>query len=80
MVPSSPTGLRRWLPGFQKGYISKNAVNMKAQDMTNDFEAGKDPMVMGGSWLFGGFQTAKLPFKWNVELWPGNTMQPRLWW
>ena len=65
------TEMATWV---QKGYISKNAVNMKAQDMTNDFVAGKNPMVMGGSWLFGGFQTAKLPFKCNVELWPGNTI------
>ena len=63
------TELATWV---QKGYISKSAVNMKAQDMQNDFEAGKNPMLMGGSWLFGGFQTAKLPFKWDMELWPGN--------
>ena len=67
------TELAAWV---QKGYISKSAVNMKAQDMQNDFEAGKNPMMMGGSWLFGGLQTAKLPFKWNVELWPGNTISP----
>ena len=63
------TEMATWV---QKGYVSKNAVSMKAQDMQNDFEAGKNPMLMGGSWLFGGFQTAKLPFKWDMELWPGN--------
>ena len=63
------TELATWV---QKGYISKNAVNMKAQDMQNAFQAGTNPMMMGGSWLFGGLQSANLPFKWNVELWPGN--------
>jgi raffinose/stachyose/melibiose transport system substrate-binding protein len=63
------TELATWV---KKGYVSKSAVSMKAQDMQNDFEAGKNPMLMGGSWLFGGFQTAKLPFKWDMELWPGN--------
>lgn len=60
----------------KKGYISKNAVSMKAQDMQNDFEAGKNPMLMGGSWLFGGFQSHNLPFKWNMVLWPGNKFSP----
>jgi raffinose/stachyose/melibiose transport system substrate-binding protein len=67
------TELATWV---QKGYVSKTAVNMKAQDMQNDFQAGKNPMMMGGSWLFGGLQSAKLPFKWNVELWPGNKISP----
>jgi raffinose/stachyose/melibiose transport system substrate-binding protein len=67
------TEMATWV---QKGYISKNSVSMKAQDMQNDFEAGKNPMLMGGSWLFGGFQTAKLPFKWDMELWPGNAISP----
>jgi raffinose/stachyose/melibiose transport system substrate-binding protein len=67
------TELTTWV---QKGYVSKDAVNMKAQDMQNDFQAGKNPMMMGGSWLFGGLQSAKLPFKWNVELWPGNKISP----
>jgi raffinose/stachyose/melibiose transport system substrate-binding protein len=67
------TELATWV---QKGYVSKSAVNMKAQDMQNDFQAGKNPMMMGGSWLFGGLQTAKLPFKWSVELWPGNKISP----
>src|SRR5271157_229902 len=65
------TELATWV---QKGYISKNAVNMKAQDMQNAFQAGTNPMMMGGSWLFGGLQSAKLTFKWNVELWPGNAI------
>ena len=67
------TELATWV---QKGYVSKDAVNMKAQDMQNDFQTGKNPMMMGGSWLFGGLQTAKLAFKWNVELWPGNKISP----
>jgi len=67
------TELATWV---QKGYISKNAVNMKAQDMQNAFQAGTNPMMMGGSWLFGGLQSANLPFKWNVELWPGNQISP----
>ena len=52
----------------------QECCNMKAQDMQNAFQAGTNPMMMGGSWLFGGLQTAKLPFKWNVELWPGNAI------
>jgi raffinose/stachyose/melibiose transport system substrate-binding protein len=67
------TELATWV---QKGYVSKSAVSMKAQDMQNDFEAGKNPMLMGGSWLFGGFQSHNLTFKWNMELWPGNKISP----
>jgi raffinose/stachyose/melibiose transport system substrate-binding protein len=67
------TELATWV---QKGYISKDAANMKAQDMQNAFQAGTNPMLMGGSWLFGGLESAKLPFKWSVELWPGNTISP----
>jgi ABC-type sugar transport system, periplasmic component len=63
------TEMATWV---QKGYISKSAVSMKAQDMQNDFEAGKNPMLMGGSWLFGGFQSHNLTFKWNMSIWPGN--------
>jgi len=58
----------------QKGYISKSSANLKAQDMENAFEAGKYPMMQSGSWLFGDLQSANLPFKWNVELWPGNAI------
>ncbi len=67
------TEMAAWV---QKGYISKSAVSMKAQDMQNAWQAGTNPMLMGGSWLFGGLQSANLPFKWSVELWPGNKISP----
>jgi len=67
------TEMATWV---QKGYISKSAVSMKAQDMLNAFQKGTNPMMMGGSFVFGTLQSAKLPFKWNMELWPGNTISP----
>ena len=74
--PEFTYGATEMVTWVQKGYISKDAVSMKAQDMQNAFQAGTNPMLMGGSWLFGGLESAKLPFKWNVELWPGNTISP----
>jgi len=57
-----------------KGYISKTAVSQKAQDMGNAFIAGTNPIMISGSWWFGGFTTQITKFDWGMFLLPGKTL------
>ncbi len=59
----------------KKGYISKNASGIKAQDAGDAFTAGTNPMFFSGSWWYGGFATS-LKFQWGTFLFPGSTMSP----
>jgi len=61
---------------MKKGYISKEAVGMKAQDMGLAFESGKFPMMISGSWWYGSFINEIKNFKWGIFLFPGNTYDP----
>jgi raffinose/stachyose/melibiose transport system substrate-binding protein len=42
--------------------------------MGNDFETGKSPMMVSGSWWFGTFESGIKNFQWGTFLWPGNTL------
>lgn len=57
-----------------KGYIAKNSVSLTATQMGNDFETGKNPMMVSGSWWFGTFESGIKNFQWGTFLWPGNTL------
>lgn len=57
-----------------KGYISKKATGVKAEDMGAAFSKGTFPIMVSGSWWFGRFQTEITNFQWGTFLWPGNTM------
>jgi len=57
----------------KKGYIAKNSVSQKAQDMGDAFEAGTSPMMISGDWWYGGFETEITKFDWGTFLIPGNT-------
>ena len=57
-----------------KGYIAKNSVGLTATQAGNDFETGKNPMMLSGSWWYGTFESGIKNFKWGTFLWPGNTL------
>jgi raffinose/stachyose/melibiose transport system substrate-binding protein len=58
----------------KKGYIAKNSVSLTATQAGNDFETGKNPMLMSGSWWAGTFESDIKNFSWGTFLWPGNTL------
>src|SRR5690348_10993215 len=58
----------------KKGYIAKNSVGLTATQAGNDFETGKNPMLMSGSWWAGTFESDVKNFSWGTFLWPGNTL------
>lgn len=60
----------------KKGYISKNATGMKAEDAGTAFEAGKYPIFFSGSWWYGRFTNEINKFDWGTFLFPGSTMSP----
>lgn len=58
----------------KKGYIAKNSVGLTSTQAGNDFETGKNPMMMSGSWWAGTFESDIKNFSWGSFLWPGNTL------
>ena len=58
----------------KEGYIAKNSVGLTATQAGNDFETGKNPMMMSGSWWAGTFESDIKNFSWGSFLWPGNTL------
>jgi raffinose/stachyose/melibiose transport system substrate-binding protein len=60
----------------KKGYIAKNSVGLTATQMGNDFQTGKNPLMVSGSWWAGTFVNDIKNFQWGMFLWPGNTLDP----
>ncbi|HZR54620.1 MAG TPA: extracellular solute-binding protein [Streptosporangiaceae bacterium] len=58
----------------KQGYIAKDSVGLTATQAGNDFQTGKNPMMVSGSWWAGTFQSAIKNFQWGSFLWPGNTL------
>ncbi|HEY6491849.1 MAG TPA: extracellular solute-binding protein [Trebonia sp.] len=58
----------------KKGYIAKNSVGLTATQAGNDFETGKNPMLLSGNWWAGTFESDIKSFDWGTFLWPGNTL------
>jgi raffinose/stachyose/melibiose transport system substrate-binding protein len=56
------------------GYIAKNSVSLTATQAGNDFETGKNPMLMSGDWWAGTFESDIKNFSWGTFLWPGNAL------
>jgi raffinose/stachyose/melibiose transport system substrate-binding protein len=57
-----------------KGYIAKDSVGLTATQAGNDFETGKNPMLMSGDWWAGTFESDIKDFSWGTFLWPGNSL------
>jgi raffinose/stachyose/melibiose transport system substrate-binding protein len=65
------TTFQSWV---KQGYIAKDSVGLTATQAGNDFETGKNPMMVSGSWWAGIFQSGIKNFQWGSFLWPGNTL------
>lgn len=65
--------LKDWV---DKGYISKDATGMKAQDVGDAFQGGTYPMFYSGSWWYGTFTSGIKNFSWGTFLFPGSKMSP----
>lgn len=59
-----------------KGYISKDASGLKAEDAGTAFEAAKYPIFFSGSWWYGRFQSEIKNYDWGTFLFPGVKMSP----
>ncbi len=66
----------KMLDWLKKGYISKDAVSMKAEDMGVAWENGKSPIMISGSWWYGRLVSEVKSFEWTISLFPGNKMSP----
>jgi raffinose/stachyose/melibiose transport system substrate-binding protein len=60
----------------QKGYISKDASGLKAEDAGTSFISGKYPIFFSGSWWYGRFQTEIKDYQWGTFLFPGTKLSP----
>jgi raffinose/stachyose/melibiose transport system substrate-binding protein len=67
------TTLQNWV---KAGYIAKSSVSETATQMGNDFEAGKYPMMLSGSWWYGALENEIKNFQWGTFLWPGSQIDP----
>jgi len=74
--PELTYGATKFADWVSKGYISKDSANVKAQDMGNAFEQGKFPIMISGSWWYGGFKNEIKNFQWGTFLFPGNQLEP----
>jgi raffinose/stachyose/melibiose transport system substrate-binding protein len=66
--------VRTFQDWVSEGYIAKNSVSLTATQAGNNFETGKSPMLMSGSWWAGTFETEIKSFQWGMFLWPGNKL------
>lgn len=55
-----------------KGYFPAKVSGIKADIAVADFEAGKHPLILGGTWLDDGIQKSTTKFKWGKFQNPGN--------
>jgi len=59
-----------------KGYISKDASGVKAEDAGVSFINGQSPMFYSGSWWYGRFMSEIKGFEWGTFLFPGSDFTP----
>jgi raffinose/stachyose/melibiose transport system substrate-binding protein len=75
-APELVEATNQFLSWVEKGYIGKDSAGIKAEDMGVAFENGKYPMMISGSWWYGGFVTNIKNFEWGIFLFPGNKLHP----
>ena len=68
-------GAKKMKEWVDKGYIDKNAVSLKAEDMGLAFTNKKSPILISGSWWYGRF-VSEISFDWGIFLFPGNKFHP----
>ncbi len=74
--PAMLYGARRMKEWVDKGFISKDSVSLKAEDMGLAFENGKSPIMISGSWWYGRLVKEIKDFEWGIFLFPGNQLHP----
>ncbi len=74
--PAMFYGARKIQEWVDKGYISKDSVSLKAEDMGLAFENGKSPIMISGSWWYGRLIKEIKDFEWGIFLFPGNKFHP----
>ncbi|WP_213815662.1 ABC transporter substrate-binding protein [Glaciihabitans sp. dw_435] len=65
--------IKSWV---DKGYISKDATGLKAEDAGTNFEKGVNPIFYSGSWWYGRFVDEIKGFDWGTFLYPESDMAP----
>lgn len=61
--------IQDWL---NKGFISRNATGLKAEDTTTSFIRGEYPIYQTGTWNQGRFNEQITTFKWDGGILPGS--------
>lgn len=74
--PEMTFGANRLVEWVKKGYIGKEAISMKAEDMGVAFSNGSYPLMISGSWWYGRFMNEIKNFEWGIFLFPGNNLHP----
>jgi raffinose/stachyose/melibiose transport system substrate-binding protein len=74
--PEFSYAAQKMVDWLKAGYINKDAVSQKAENMGVAFENGKSPMMISGSWWFGRFVSEIKGFDWGVFNFPGNSLHP----
>lgn len=54
----------------EKGYISKNATGLKAEDAGQNWMNGTSPMFLSGTWWFGRFKSEITNMNWTMAKFP----------
>lgn len=55
----------------ERGFISTDSVGLRANDMADQFSGGRAPIMISGSWWYGGF-IQNVSFDWEARLTPGS--------
>lgn len=63
----------KMLEWIDRGFMSRNAVSLGAEEMGLDFINGRSPIMFSGSWWFGRLMNEIDGFEWGTFLFPGNT-------
>src|SRR5690606_6794264 len=58
---------------MELGYISTDSVGVRANDMATEFSSGRSPIMISGSWWYGGF-IENVSFEWDAQLLPGSDL------
>ena len=72
-ITYATTKLADWV---SKGYISKDASGMTAEDAGLQFINGEVPMFYSGSWWYGRMLSDVTSFTVGIANWPGTTLTP----
>jgi raffinose/stachyose/melibiose transport system substrate-binding protein len=72
--PAFTFGAEKTAEWVEKGYISKDATGIPAEDMGVAFMSGEHPIMISGSWWYGRLINEVKDFEWGTFLFPGNTL------